>query len=76
MARSITNQYKCPFPGCNHTFLILTNNHCEKAHGMTRKQVERKYGRPIPLDIDPKKYRKNMARYKASSVYYSNTKRG
>ena len=35
---------KCPVENCAHTGEALTNNHCTKEHGMTKKEVIEKYG--------------------------------
>lgn len=38
--------YKCPFPECDHVGEVFTNAHCEIAHGMSKKDVIKKYGQP------------------------------
>lgn len=56
--------YRCPVPGCTHTFQFQTKYHCEHVHGMTKQQVTKKYGKPIPIHLDVVKYRENMKTYR------------
>jgi hypothetical protein len=54
--------FKCPFPKCDHIISdVLTHNHCEKAHGMSKDKVLKKYGEPKLLRINGEAYRKNLA---------------
>lgn len=34
-------------PKCNEVVQYLTENHCRTKHNMTRKQLIKKYGKPI-----------------------------
>lgn len=42
--------YKCPHPECAFVaYHMITNNHCQTEHGMSRKLLVEKYGQPINL---------------------------
>ncbi|MFJ7646900.1 hypothetical protein ACIQ1H_05095 [Lysinibacillus sp. NPDC097279] len=47
---------KCPVPGCHHIGTIITKKHCWLAHGMSRDEVGKKYGKPKRILI----YSKNQ----------------
>lgn len=38
--------YQCPVPGCAHVGLVITKVHYNTVHGMDKKEVEKKYGKP------------------------------
>jgi hypothetical protein len=58
----MNKMFKCPVPGCDHVISdMLTNNHCETAHGMSKEQVLKKYGEPKKLGIDVEGKKKNLA---------------
>lgn len=50
---------KCPFPKCQYSFNYLTKLHCE-AHGMTKTELLKKYGNPIPVRVSNVALRENM----------------
>lgn len=39
----------CPYPNCEHKGEIITNSHCKTDHKMSRDEVFRLYGKPVPL---------------------------
>jgi hypothetical protein len=58
--------FKCPVPDCDHLISdVLTHNHCEGAHGMSKDKVIRKYGEPKKLKTDGIAYKKNLAMHQA-----------
>lgn len=60
---------KCPVPGCEHVFDILTIYHCETSHNMTRKELLKKHGKPTFLRIDGSARTKNLKLHKSLSSY-------
>lgn len=40
---------KCSYPGCGFIGELITNAHCKINHGITRKELTRKYGEPKSL---------------------------
>lgn len=51
---------KCPVEGCNHVGIVITNAHCRLEHGMTRKEVQEKYGLPQNVSRLNKKQMKKI----------------
>lgn len=37
---------KCPVEDCNHVGIVITKAHCRLEHGLTREEVQKKYGLP------------------------------
>jgi hypothetical protein len=50
--------YKCPYPGCMHTFDVLTNAHAS-THGLTKDKLIKKHGKPQEVKLDPIKVKMN-----------------
>jgi hypothetical protein len=56
---------KCPYPGCDHLIAyMLTHNHCETVHGMTKANLIKRYGQPKPLKVDHNALIKNLAMHR------------
>lgn len=39
-----TKFQECTYPGCEYVAEWVTNHHCQTAHGMSRKELQDKYG--------------------------------
>jgi hypothetical protein len=56
------HMFKCPVPKCDHIIAdLLTNNHCETAHGLSKVNVLKKYGEPKKIGVDSEGRKKNLA---------------
>lgn len=54
--------FKCPVPKCDHMISdVLTNNHCETAHGMSKQQMLKEFGELKLLKVDNNALKQNLA---------------
>lgn len=67
----IIRHVKCPVPDCNHSGELLTNNHCEAAHGMTRKDLVREYGEANVIKNNDLAAKKNRELQQDTAAYYN-----
>ncbi|MEK5477552.1 hypothetical protein NYE70_11465 [Paenibacillus sp. FSL R5-0407] len=61
MAVIIGSTVRCPYPNCDHTGDVITNNHCRTAHKMERKELFGRYGKPQGVKFDSLASSKNLA---------------
>lgn len=61
-------RYHCPYSDCRHICEVVTKVHA-RTHGMERDELFKKYGKPVMVKNDPKKYRNNMKEYQAYKPY-------
>jgi hypothetical protein len=58
---AIIRHVKCTYPNCIHTGELLTNNHCESVHGMSKKELERKHGKAELVRSDDNAAKRNIS---------------
>lgn len=56
----IRSTVKCPYPNCGHTGDVITALHCRTAHGMERKELFGRYGKPTGVGFDAAAAKKNL----------------
>lgn len=77
MSIRISSTVRCPYPNCLHTGDVITVLHCRTAHGMERKELYGKYGKPKGEKVNAEAAKKNLEGHTAVSrlntAYPSNT---
>lgn len=57
-----TSMYKCSAPDCRYVATVITNNHCEEEHAMSKNEIIAKYGKF--------EYVRNQSTYHNKEIYY------
>lgn len=61
---AVIRHVKCPYPDCIHTGELLTSNHCETVHGISKKEIELKYGKAELVRSDDNAAKRNISMQK------------